>query len=445
MMRLPPLKSLLKAPLPRTLFGRSFLIIAVPVFLVQAVSIFVFFDHHWSRMTRKLAFAVGGEIAVIAGEIERNGTDSEEYRILATHAVGKLDLLVSFKKGETLAAVPPARNNSLLTRTLAREMDGHLLYPFAVRVGDREEWIEVFVQLPEGLLNVSVPQRRLFSSSGYVFLYWFTGLSVILFAIAILFMRNQIRPIRRLAIAADRFGKGRETPSFKPEGAREVRQAAQAFLDMRERIHRQISQRTAMLTGVSHDLRTPLTRMKLQLAILGDGAEIKDLQSDIADMERMIDGYLAFARGEEEEKPEDTDVSALLSHVSDGARRQGLPVDLSVEPNLFATLRPLAFERCLVNLTANAQRYGHKVWLSARRRKSQIEILVEDDGPGIPEERYEDVFKPFYRLETSRNAATGGVGLGLSIVMDIVHAHGGTITLGKSEHGGLCVRIGIPL
>ena len=268
---------------------------------------------------------------------------------------------------------------------------------------------------------------------------------MILFGVATVFMRNQVKPIRRLALAADSFGKGRDVPLFKPEGAKEVRQAASAFLAMRERMVRQISQRTEMLAGVSHDLRTPLTRMKLQLALLGDAEGVDELKEDVAEMEYMLDGYLAFARGEGTETPRSEDLATILGGVVAQARRKGGMVELHTDGNLTVPLRPDAFKRSMTNLIDNAMRYGDHVSVHAGRLGEAIEITIDDDGPGIPEDKREEVFKPFYRLEGSRNPSTGGVGLGLTLARDAIRGHGGDISLGDSPDGGLRVRLRLPL
>jgi two-component system osmolarity sensor histidine kinase EnvZ len=310
----------------------------------------------------------------------------------------------------------------------------------------KESWIQVQVQLEKGALIITAPEKRLFSSSGYIFLLWMIGISTVLMLVAVLFMRNQIRPIKRLAIAADRFGKGREVPFFKLEGAREVRQAARAFLGMRERINRQIQQRTAMLAGVSHDLRTPLTRMKLQAEMMAESDDVKALRSDINDMERMIDGYLQFARGEGDEVMERVDMMEILRRIESNYVRNGL--DISIESkmqNFEIFLRPIAFERCMTNVISNAQKYATKVNVKVKSDDDFVYILVDDDGIGIDEDHYEDVFKPFFREDKSRNTKTGGVGLGLPIAKDIVLAHGGDITLDRSPQKGLRVIISLPI
>jgi two-component system osmolarity sensor histidine kinase EnvZ len=303
----------------------------------------------------------------------------------------------------------------------------------------------VNVQLNEGVLRLETTRKRLYSSTTYVFVLWMTGSSLILFAVALVFMRNQVKPVRRLAIAANAFGKGRDSPGFKPEGALEVRQAAHAFIAMRDRLQRQITQRTEMLAGVSHDLKTPLTRMKLQLALLGKTEGINELKTDIADMERMVGGYLAFARGEGAEAPAPANVGAILDEVVSQARRNGNGIDLHTEGELQLPLRRDAFKRCMTNLIDNAVRYADHVSVRAGRRQDAIEITVDDDGPGIPAESREEVFKPFYRIEGSRNPVTGGVGLGLTIARDVARSHGGDVELGDSPIGGLRARVRLPL
>jgi two-component system osmolarity sensor histidine kinase EnvZ len=289
-----------------------------------------------------------------------------------------------------------------------------------------------------------VPLSRLFSATSYVFILYMVGTSLVLFAVATVFMGNQVRPLGRLAAAADLFGKGMDVPDFKPEGAIELRQAAAAFNRMRARIQRQITQRTEMLAGVSHDLRTPLTRMKLQLAMM-NGPEIEDLNNDLAEMERMVEGYLAFARGEGTERPSETDVGTLLRDVVSDARRAGTAIDLHIEDRLVTLARPNALRRCLANLIANAARFANQVWIRAGQVGDTIEITVDDDGPGIPATRREDVFKPFFRLEGSRNPLTGGTGLGLTIARDVMRSHGGDLVLLDAPTGGLRARLSLPL
>ncbi|HYH38595.1 MAG TPA: ATP-binding protein [Azospirillum sp.] len=433
----------LKRFLPRTLFARTLLIIVTPVILAQAVATWIFYDRHWDTMTNRLATAVAGDIAMVAELLERDPSPDNRQRVIAM-AARSSDLIVTVEPGHTLAE-PRRQLRGLLERTLSQALNERVHRPFTINTEVAREWYEIRVQLPDSVLSVMSPERRLFSPTTYIFILWMVGSALVLFAIAIVFMRNQIRPIRRLAIAADSFGKGRDVPNFKPEGASEVRQAASAFLKMRERIQRQITQRTEMLAGVSHDLRTPLTRMKLALDMLGEGPEVEELMTDVAEMETMIEGYLAFARGEGTEAVQPTDLTRLLNEAVAGARREGADVTLEAAEDLALPLRPNAFRRCLANLLANARRHAGHIWVSAKRRRNLIEIVIDDDGPGIPAKMREDVFKPFYRLETSRNKATGGAGLGLTIARDVVHSHGGDITLSDSPHGGLRVLIRLPV
>ena len=274
---------------------------------------------------------------------------------------------------------------------------------------------------------------------------WMVGTSVVLAAVATIFMRNQVSPIRRLAMAADNFGRGRDTPDFKPSGATEVRQAASAFLAMRNRLKRQIQQRTEMLAGVSHDLRTPLTRMKLQLAMLSSNPEIKELESDVNVMDRMIQDYLGFARGEVAEPAEAVEIGGLLEEVVHGYRHNGATVALDVKEPIRLPVQRAAFKRCIDNIVTNATRYGRQVQVRAGRDRRALSITIDDDGPGIPADQREEVFRPFVRLDQSRNRDTGGTGLGLAIARDIVHSHGGEIALGESPTGGLRASIQLPL
>ncbi|MGQ0527077.1 MAG: ATP-binding protein [Alphaproteobacteria bacterium] len=438
----------LKPFLPRSLLGRSLLILVTPVILVQVIATYIFFDRLWSNMSARLSYAVAGEIALVAELIE-DSRGTQEFQNIIGYSAQNLDLLVRFEPDTLLAEDVDSKKNlfweSIVEETLNRELETVLRRPFHLDVNFDKKWTHVFVQLNNGVMEISLPQRRLFSSSGYIFLLWMTGSSAILLVVAIIFMRNQVRPIRKLAAAAERFGKGRDVQFFKPEGAREVRQAAQAFIDMHKRIKRQIEQRTTMLAGVSHDLRTPLTRLKLELALLPERDDVKAMQGDILEMERMIEGYLDFVRGAGDEEMMLADINAMLDKIASGAARQGFAVTVEHGGNIHLTARPLALERCHVNIVDNAGQYAKNIDNSSQKTASHVKIFIDDDGPGIPEHLQEDVFRPFYRVDSSRNAASGGVGLGLPIAMDIIHGHGGKIKLGKSPLGGLRVAINLPL
>ncbi len=446
------IRGFFKNILPRTLFGRSLLILVTPIFLVQIITTYMFFDRHWQKMGDRLAFALAGEISMISAQIEQDDTP-EHVGAIRAYAERSLDFSISYQPGAKLEHVyyedptdlqNPSREN-IIVQSLSKAFYYQMSRAFYIKVDRDEKWVEVTVQLAHGVLKIVLPERRIFSSSGYIVLLWMAGSSIILLIIATFFMRNQIRPIRKLAVAAERFGRGRDVPFFKVEGASEVRQASRAFLEMKERLQRQIQQRTAMLAGVSHDLRTPLTRMKLQLEMMGETPDIKDLRNDIADMERMIEAYLQFARGETGEETVRVDLREFVEQIIRSVSRYGGKVEASIPDGLILSLRPVAFERCFNNLIGNALKYGTAARITAQRVGNVIEIWIDDNGPGIPEEQYDDVFKPFFRGEASRNVKTGGVGLGLPIVQEIVLAHGGRVWLDKSPQGGLRVVIDLPV
>ncbi|MBF0307373.1 MAG: HAMP domain-containing protein [Alphaproteobacteria bacterium] len=433
----------IKRVLPRSLMGRSLLIIVTPLILLQVLSTYIFYTNHWETLSRRLAEGLAGDVAVVVELLRVAPGPVERARVLYV-AERALTLGVALDFGAILPNAPE-RPGDQATATLAIALEERLAQPFDINLVGSEREIVVRVQLPEGVLSVTASRKRLFSSTTYIFVLWMLGMSLVLIGVATVFMRNQVRSVRRLAAAADSFGKGHDVPDFKPEGAAEVRRAAIAFNMMRDRIRRQIAQRTEMLAGVSHDLRTPLTRMKLQLAMMGETDGVADLQEDVAEMERMVEGYLSFARGEGGEAAIPTDLVALLEERVANFRRQGAAIDLHCEEGLSLPLRPQAMGRCLDNLIGNAARYAGHVALRAGRRVDGVEITVDDDGPGIPLDRREDVFKAFVRLETSRNRQTGGVGLGLTIARDIVRGHGGDVTLEDSPWGGLRVRLRLPL
>ena len=433
----------IKQLLPQGLFGRSLLIIVMPLILLQLISATVFYERHWDNVARRLASVLAGDIGMVVDSFRETIDPDSRERVLTLAAVN-MGLGLSFRDGAILPNMAPERmieGDEILLRTLTDS----LRRPFTFELTGENGDIAIHVQLPDGVLDVLAPRKRLYTSTTYIFVMWMVGSSLVLFGVAMIFMRNQVRPIRRLAIAADALGKGRDVPTFKLQGATEVRQAATAFNLMRDRLLRQISQRTEMLAGVSHDLRTPLTRMKLQLAMLKDGPDIAELKADVVEMETMIDGYLAFARGEGPEEPVRTNLGELLADAVSGAQRAGGKVGLFTEGDLTLPLRPAAFKRCLANLIGNAMRYGQTVMVKAARQGDSIEVTVDDDGPGIAPDRREEVFRPFRRLEESRNIETGGVGLGLTIARDVVHAHGGAITLEDSPLGGLRARLRLPV
>ena len=430
--------------LPRSLFGRSLLIIIMPLLIVQIVSTWYFYDRHWDIVARRLAQAIAGDVAAIVDLHERATTPAERAEIVAL-ALRHMDLRVDWRPGERLPPIDREPDDFFIAGQLFSALRERVDRPVAIDPESRPRQVEILIQLEDGVLELMAPQKRLFSFTAYAIIAWTIGSSLLLFGVASLFMRNQVKPIRRLAAAAESFGKGRDVPGFKPEGATEVRQAAAAFLVMRERIQRQIAQRTTMLAGVSHDLRTPLTRMRLGLALLPQSADTADLQGDIVEMERMIQAYLDFTRGEGDEPPVESDLGQLLDEIAAGARRDGVEIAVAVPPGLRLAVRPHAIKRCIGNLVGNAARHARRVWIGAVSRPTGVDILVDDDGPGIPEADRESAFRPFHRLDPSRNAATGGVGLGLTIARDIARGHGGDVVLEESPQGGLRARVALPL
>ena len=435
---------MIKRILPRTLFGRSLLIIVAPLILLQVVSAFVFYDRHWHHIMRRLTHAVAGDIAATIDGLRRAQTDGDRQAVIEA-ALRHMDVRVTIKPGAILPNVGAASTLGYTEGLLSQALDERVRRPFRIDADTRPDDVEIEIQLPEAILVAMVSRSRLSSPTTYIFVMWMVGTSLVLFAVAGIFMRNQVRPIRRLAAAASSFGKGREVPDFKPAGATEVRRAAEAFNLMRERIQRQINQRTEMLAGVSHDLRTPLTRMKLQIAMLGDSPEVGNLRADVAEMETMVAGYLDFVRGEGTEKMDVADLAGILDDVVTAARRQNPAIDLHCSGPLVLPLRPNAIRRSFANLIGNAVRYGAHVWVRAGVKGDAVEVLVDDDGPGIPVSQREEVFKPFHRVDGSRNPVTGGVGLGLTIARDIVRSHGGDVTLEDAPTGGLRVRVRLPI
>ncbi len=438
------LGAVIKPIMPRSLFGRSLIIIVAPVVLLQAIVTYIFFERHWDVVTRRLTESVAGDIAMVV-ETYAALEEPARFEDLADQVDRTMNISVRFSLGDSFPNNTPSGFYSILDRSLRRELRKRLEFPVWFNTARYPHHVDIRVAVDGGVLRFIVLRNRVMATNGPIFVVWMLGSSVVLLGVAIAFLRNQVRPITRLAEAAESFGKGRETESFKPSGAREVRQAALAFLDMRDRINRHINQRTEMLAGVSHDLRTPITRLKLELALLGDGPEIEDMRRDLTEMERMLDEYLAFAKGEGGESAEETNLTDLLEDIADKARRREVHLTLSTRGTLTMPVRRQALSRAITNLIDNAAKHGTKVELTGRRDAMTIRIMVDDDGPGIPEARWEEAFRPFHRLDEGRNLDSGGVGLGLAVSRDIVRAHGGEVSLDHSPLGGLRALIRLPL
>ena len=430
---------------PQTLFARALIIIVVPMLLLQALSAWWFYSQRGDNVTNRLALILVRDLRTLIS-LRADFPDDEHRSWILRHARSDMLIFVAFHKG-TVRQFKPPEYFDIVAREVQGALDADLRKPYFLDNSVGGEQLLIEIQLTDSdVMEVLVPYVRLTFGSSFAYVLAQVGLALVLFGLAIWFMRRELVPIEHLGVAADALGKGRDVPDFAfSGGTREVRNAATAFQTMKIRLGRSIQQRTEMLAGVSHDLRTPLTRMKLSLALLPESAETRELGDDVVDMERMIEGYLAFARGEGDEEPTPSDLSEILQDVASGARRDNADVVVATEGDMNVELRPIAIKRCLTNLVSNALRHGTKVELRAVRGRTSVEIIVDDDGPGIPEARREDVFRPFLRLDESRNVDTGGVCLGLTIARDVARSHGGDVTLDGSPLGGLRVVVRIPV
>ena len=429
----------IKRIIPRGLLGRSLLIVLLPLIVLQAVAFTYFYGVHLDLVSRRLAGAVAGEVAQTIDLLHRFPEDQDG---ILRSAWLQFEIPMRVVPGAILP--PDTHVNQLgpMDDDLAAALQSKVARPFVMDWSSDPRNVLVRVQLPGALLELEAPRKRLYTSTIYIFVIWVVGTALILFGIAFLFLRNQVRAIRRLADAAEAFGMGRDRDPIRPEGAVEVRQAAIAFNRMQARILRFLAQRTEMLAGVSHDLRTPLTRLRLALAVLPGTPELRDdiadMTADVAEMDRMIGGYLAFARGEGAEQAQPVNLATMLEEVASGARRAGADVSLDAPAGLVVNLRPDAARRAMTNLVDNARRYAHRVHLTAEPQDRAVQLTVDDDGPGIPLDRRESVFRAF------ESGPNGGTGLGLTIARDIVRAHGGEIMLEDSPMGGLRARMRLP-
>lgn len=426
---------LLKRFMPRSFFGRALLMIALPTILVQLVASYVFYERHWHTIHKYMAISLANEIAYVTERMENPST-----RIPSLHMASKYFEL----DAQWLSPVRIANNNNSYYPELSSQLENRISYPFSVSPYG-EDMIEINIAMRDGVLSIRAPEKRVASATTYIFLLWTHGAALLLVIISILFLRNQVRPIQQLAQASEAFGKGQEILQFRPRGALEIRRAGQAFLVMSERIKRLITRRTQMLAAISHDLRTPLTRMKLQLAML-DEKDAADLNQDIQEMENMIREYLEFARGEGGEQARNSDINALLEDVVSGYLRSGKKIKLSANDHIVMPLREQAMRRCLHNIIDNALRFAHDVAISYELDEDNVIIHVDDNGPGIHDSKKEEALQAFRKLDEARTPGSGsGVGLGLTIAKDVALSHGGSLELVDSPLGGLRVNIILPV
>ena len=427
--------------LPKGLYARALLIVILPMVILQSVIAYFFMERHWQTVTFRLSAGVVRDIGAVIDLytlLPEEGGRADLRRIAAQRLQLDVDILPKLELPPRL----PKPFFSLLDSALSRELARQIKRPFWIDTVGRSSLIEIQILLDDAVLRVVTLRNSAYASNSHIFFMWMLGTSLVLLGVAVAFLRNQIRPILKLAAAAQDFGKGRDS-DFRPHGAREVRQAAYAFFEMKRRIERAMEQRTAMLNGVSHDMRTVLTRFKLSLALLEEGPETEALIKDVEEMQRMLEAYLAFARGDAGEPATPTDIGALLEDLKADAERHGHTTEIRISGEPTATVRADAIKRCLFNLVSNAQRYGDRIAIEASCDQRFLTVNVDDDGPGIRPEQREDVFRPFFRLDEARNQDEGGTGLGLAIARDIARSHGGDIMLLDSPMGGLraCVRL----
>jgi two-component system osmolarity sensor histidine kinase EnvZ len=429
--------------MPRGLYGRSLVIVIAPVVLLQSVVAYVFMERHWQLVTRRLSAAVTADISAMI-DVYKSFPQDKDALILQRIAQERLNLDIDILRNADLPPPGPRPFFSLLDQALSSQLALQIAQPFWLDTVGQSDFIEIRVKLENDVMRVVARRSAAYASNSHIFLVWMLGTSLVLLTVAVLFLRNQIKPILFLAEAAESFGKGRDV-EFRPRGATEVRQAGHAFLEMKRRVERTLSERTTMLNGVSHDLRTILTRFKLSLAFFEPSPEIEAMEKDVDEMTRMLEAYLAFVRGEAGEVPLSTDIRTLLEELKADAERQGHATELTVTGDPVVVVRPDAIRRVLTNLVSNAARHGDRIAITATHDARYLIVTVDDDGPGIPTDLREEVFKPFVRLDEARNVDEGGSGLGLSISRDIARSHGGDIALLDSPMGGLRAMMRLPV
>ena len=436
----------LERHMPEGLFPRALIILVAPVVLLQTIMTGLIFERHFENVTRLLARSFARDVSMLIQLYEDSDRSPAAAARIESLANKTLNLQLAIEPGALPAALPEPFLFSRADTRLTRELTVETGKPFWIDSRSQRGIVDVRLEVADGVIFRFTPrdERTLATSTGFL-LFLMLGSSLLLLGIAFIFLRNQIRPITDLARAAQSFGTGRDASAFRPRGAREVKAAGIAFLDMRDRIVRQVEQRTAMLAGVSHDLRTILTRFKLELAFLGDGPQVRLLKEDVEEMQRMLEAYMAFVKGDAGEAAQEADLSAMVQAAARGLVRAGGSIALDIPPEQKVRVKPNAFGRLLANLIGNAARYARNVSVTASVAGHTLRLLVDDDGPGIPPDKREEAFRPFVRLDHARNLDETGTGLGLAIARDIAHAHGGEIALEDSPKGGLRVVLQIPV
>jgi two-component system osmolarity sensor histidine kinase EnvZ len=428
---------------PKSLYTRFLLITLIPIIVVQFVTTYIFYENHWDNMTRNMATSLTGEISLVVNGI--TNVDEAQQSSIFEAAKQYMSLQITLEKNAKISEVISADDRF---NQFKFYLGQKITQPYVLTPYDKGN-TQLEIQLDSDVLKVVFSNKRLASPTSYIFIMWVFGSAFVLTAMSILFLRGQVRSILELSEVAEKFGKGQDFEDFKPRGAKEIRLAGVAFIEMRERIKRLIGTRTQMLAGVSHDLRTPLTRMKLELSMMEQNQKVKDLEEEVEEMHKMLEGYLSFAQLESNEEvlepTENTNLRQMVQKLIDKYKNFEGEFLNDVDKNFYINVKPTYFQRALVNLLDNATRYAKNIQVRAKiLEDGSLEILIDDDGVGIDETKLEEVFQPFYRIDESRNMQTGGVGLGLTIVRDIIHKHGGEVKLTKSHLGGLRVEIHLP-
>ncbi len=434
------LNNFIKKILPKRLFYRSLIIVATPIILLQIIITIVFFDSLWIKANKGMTRSLVSEVKTLFEIYKDDKTNKEEILDLYNK---NFDFVVRFKENEIFPTEMPERWYSPMDRSLRRELKSAFPYSYWFDTTSYKETVYLKIKYKNGFLQIFFPKNKIAPSSARIFALWITLPGLLLITIAIVFLKNQTRPIVNLAKAAEKFGKGEYIKEFRPSGAKEIRQAAYEFDKMRKRITIHLKQRSEMLSGISHDLRTPLTRLKLQLAMLKQQDLAKKMGDDIEEMERMLNEYLEFSRHQKNEETEIVNLNDIIKDIL--SKYENKKISSNIENNLTINIRPNSIKRCLANLIDNGLAYGKKVEIIVKKTLNHIVIFVDDDGPGIPENERLNVMKPFYRIDKSRGQNKSGVGLGLSITNDIIRSHGGNIALEKSPLNGLRVKISLPL
>jgi len=435
------LNNILKKILPKGLFYRSLIIVAAPTIILQIIITVVFFDSIWIKSNKGLTRSLVGELKTLSDIY--TGEDQKQIDYLTDQFKLNFDFVINVKN-EKLPSISKERKYSPMDRSLRRELKsvfGNSNYWF--NTTSYEEIVEIKVNSNDKVIQILFPRERIAPSSVRLFILWITLPSLLLISIAIIFLKNQTRPILNLSKAAERFGKGDFVSEIRPSGALEIRKAAYEFGRMAKRIDKHLKQRAEMLSGISHDLRTPLTRLKLQLAMLDQKDISTKMSKDIDEMENMLNSYLQFAKSQVQEESVVTNINKLFEEIINEKNNKNLHLNFS--DRIIFVARKKSLKRCFNNIIENGLNYATNVYVHVTKSTKMVNIIVNDDGPGIPINQYKNVFKPFYRIDDSRNLNHSGVGLGMSIAEDIVRSHGGNIELSESKYNGLQVRISLPL